>query len=134
MSQENVETVRRAMQAYDDLGLDGLTEFLDADINWRAAEGAPDDTGEINGIEAMRRYLGDFPETFDDLTVTPTEMRDLSDDRVFAALRMKGRARLSGVETEICFAVVYTLRDGKIVRGREYLNRADALKAVGPEE
>ena len=30
--------------------------------------------------------------------------------------------------------VVYTISDGKIVRGREYLERADALKAVGLEE
>jgi ketosteroid isomerase-like protein len=27
--------------------------------------------------------------------------------------------------------VVYTLRDGKIVRGREYIDRSEALEAVG---
>src|SRR5689334_3318360 len=124
MSEENVEIVRRSLQAYNDLGFDGLAEFLDENINWRAAEGAPDDAGETNGIEAMRRYLGDFPETFTDVTVVPIEVLDLSDDRVLAVQRMKGRAKLSGIETELRFAVVYTLRDGKIVRGREYLERA----------
>ena len=134
MSQENVEIVRRAIQAYDDFGFDGLTGFLDQDVNWRAAEGAPDDVGEMNGIEAMRRYFADFPEMFEDLTTVPTEVLDLGDDRVLAVLRMKGRARLSGVETELTFAAVYTLRDGKIVRGREYLDRVEALKAVGLQE
>ena len=76
----------------------------------------------------MRRYLGDFPEMFADVTVVPIEVLDLGDDRVLAVQRMKGRARLSGIETDIYFAVVYTLRAGKIVRGREYLERA-----VGPQ-
>jgi len=29
------------------------------------------------------------------------------------------------------YAVVYTVQDGKIVRGREYATRTQALKAVG---
>src|SRR6476620_9833819 len=134
MSQENVEVVCRSLQAYNDLGLDGLAEFLDENINWRAAEGAPDDVGEINGIKAMRRYLGDFPEMFADVTVVPIEVLDFGDDRVLAVQRMKGRAKLSGVETEVRYAVVYTLRDGKIVRGREYFTKDEALKAVGLRE
>ncbi len=42
-----------------------------------------------------------------------------------------GRARASGIETELRYAVVYTLRNGKIVRGREYIDREHALEAVG---
>jgi ketosteroid isomerase-like protein len=61
------------------------------------------------------------------------ELVDLGDDRVLALQHATGRARLSGVETEIRFAVVYTLRDGKIVRGREYMTRAQALEALRQE-
>jgi ketosteroid isomerase-like protein len=46
----------------------------------------------------------------------------------------EGRARLSGVTTELRYAIVYTLRDGKIVRGREYANRQEAFAAVGLAE
>ena len=35
------------------------------------------------------------------------------------------------METELRYAVVYTLREGKIVRGREYMDREQALAAVG---
>ena len=45
--------------------------------------------------------------------------------------RITGRARLSGVETEFRYAVVCTIQDGKIIRGREYATRAEALEAVG---
>ena len=52
-------------------------------------------------------------------------------DHVVALRHMTGRARLSGVEAEIRFAVGYTLRDGKIVRGREYGAVRKSLEASG---
>ena len=42
--------------------------------------------------------------------------------------------RASGVPAELRYAAVYTIRDGKIVRGREYLTMDDALRAAGLTE
>src|SRR5262249_51784574 len=134
MSQENVETVRKSFEAFADRGLDGLAESWDQNINWRAMEGAPDDVGEMNGAEAMRRYVGDWLDMFDDFTLAIDELVDAGDDRVVAAQRVSGRAKASGIETELRFAVVYTLHDGKVVRGREYATRDQALEAVGLRE
>jgi ketosteroid isomerase-like protein len=134
VSQENVEIVRRSWQAFADSGLDALMEFYDREINHRAIEGAPDDVGEMHGKDALRRYLQDWLDTFEDITTVPTELLDAGDDRVVGVQRVTGRARLSGVETELCYAVVYTLRDGRIVRGREYADRQQALEAVGLAE
>jgi ketosteroid isomerase-like protein len=47
---------------------------------------------------------------------------------------MKGRAKLSGVAIDLRYAAISTVRDGKIVRGREYLSVEDALAAVGLSE
>ena len=52
-------------------------------------------------------------------------------DAVVGVLRSRGRAKLSGVETDSTFGVVFSLRDGKIARGREYATRAEALEAAG---
>jgi ketosteroid isomerase-like protein len=134
MSQENVEIVRESLSAYTDRGLDALAEFWDADISWQAIEGAPDDVGEMHGPEAVRRYLEDWIDMFDDVTNVPEEVLDLGDDRVIAVQHATGRAKASGVQTDIRYAVVYTLRDGKIVRGREYIDRNRALEAVGLSE
>jgi ketosteroid isomerase-like protein len=43
---------------------------------------------------------------------------------------LTGRARLSGVETEFRYAVVYTLREGRIFRVKEYRDREAALAAL----
>ena len=134
MPQENVEVVRRSWQAFADGGLDAYMDFFDREIIWRAIEGAPDDVGEMYGKDAIRRYVQDWLDTFEDITSVPTELLDVGDDRVIGVQHVTGRARLSGVETELRYAVVYTLRDGRIVRGREYADRQQALKALGLAE
>jgi ketosteroid isomerase-like protein len=114
--------------------VDALIEYFDPEIDWRAIEGAPDDVGEMHGKDAVRRYLQDWLDTFEGITSVPTELIDAGDDLVVAALHVTGRARLSGIKTELRYAVAYTVRDGRIVRGREYADRDEALKAVGLAE
>jgi ketosteroid isomerase-like protein len=128
---ENVEIVRASLRAFADGGLDAMAPFWDPDIDWRAIEGAPDDVGEMLGKAAVRQYLQEWVDMFDGITNVPEELLDVGDDRVVAVQHVTGRAKLSGIETELRYAIVYTLRDGKIVRGREYSDREQALEAVG---
>jgi ketosteroid isomerase-like protein len=131
MSQQNVDVVRDSWTALAAGGLDAMAEFWDEEISWRAIEDAPDDSGEMHGVAAARRYVEDWLDTFEDIVNVPQELLDVGDERVIAVQHVTGRARLSGVETELRYAVVYTLRDGKIVRVKEYRNREQALDAVG---
>ena len=131
MSKENLEIVRGSLKAFAHGGIDAMAEYWDPDINWRAIEGAPDDVGEMHGRAAMRRYIQEWVDMFDDITNVPEEILDLGDDRVLAVQHVTGRAKGSGIETELRYAVVYTLRDGKIVRAREYIDRQQAVEAAG---
>ena len=57
MSQENVKTVRDAFVAYNRGDLDAfLDEYWTDDIDYRAAEGALDDHGPIQGKDALRAW------------------------------------------------------------------------------
>jgi ketosteroid isomerase-like protein len=134
MSQENVEIVRDAVVAYNRGDLDAWFKYCADDIDYRAVEGAPDDHGPIHGRVAMRAYLQDWIDTFDDLTVEPLELIDAGGEQVVAVFRFGGRAKLSGVETDLTYAALYTIRDGKIARGREYWTKEQALKAAGLRE
>jgi len=66
--------------------------------------------------------------------VVAEELCDAGDGRVVATQHVTGRAKASGVETELRYAVVYTVREGQIVRGREYIDLVTALEAVGLRE
>jgi ketosteroid isomerase-like protein len=134
VSQENVEVVTRSLKAFADEGLDALAEFWDADITWRAIPGAPDDVGEMRGRDAARRYTQDWLDTFENFAVVPEELLDLGDDRLLAVLRLEGRARQSGAQSELRYAVLYRLCAGKIVDVREYADRDQAVEALGRKQ
>jgi ketosteroid isomerase-like protein len=135
MSQENVESVREALVAYNRGDLDVfLDEYWTDDIDYRAVEGAPDDHGPIHGKAEMRAYMQDWFDTFDDLKVEPLEVIDAGQDQAVAVVRFGGRAKLSGVEVDLTFAALYTVRDGKVARGREYWTKEQALEAAGLSE
>jgi ketosteroid isomerase-like protein len=101
MSQPNVEIVRAFLAAFSDRGLDAFAEFVDPDINWRAVEGAVDDVGEIEGLAAVRAYVAHWLDTFENLALEPEELIDAGSDHVLAVLRLRGRAKVSGIETEL---------------------------------
>jgi ketosteroid isomerase-like protein len=134
MSQENVKTVRDAATAFNRRDLDAWLKYWTDDIDYRAAEGAPDDHGPIQGKDALRAFVQDWLDTFDDFRAEPIELIEAGEDKVIAVMRISGRAKLSGVETNLTYAELNTLRDGKIARGRQYWTRDEALEAAGLSE
>jgi ketosteroid isomerase-like protein len=138
MSQENVELLRSWYARFRVQNSEVLDYFYqhvwDPAIDWRAMAGAPDDLGPIEGRDAMRRYLEEGLEVFDDVILEAEELIDGGEDQVVVVLRFTGRGKLSGVESQLKFAILYTLRDGRIVSGREYATKEEALEAVGLEE
>ena len=133
MSQENVEVVKAAYEAFARGGLDRYMEHLTDDVVYRSF-GAPDDIGPFHGKDAVRAWLQDWIDTFDGFRMEPVELIDAGGDTVIAVERFGGRAKLSGVETEQIVGDVVTIRNGKIARGHEYPTREQALEAAGVEE
>jgi ketosteroid isomerase-like protein len=131
MSQENVEIVEAAYQALADEGLDRWIEHWADDLEHRSIEGAPDDRGPIHGKDAMRAYVEDWIELFDDYRIEPIELIDAGENTVVAVLRFGGRAKLSRIQTDQIMGAVFQIRDGKIAVGREYATRGEALEAAG---
>ncbi len=100
MSQENVEVVKVAYEAFARGGLDRYMEHFTDDVVYRAVEGAPDDPGPIHGKDAVRAWLQDWIDMFDGFWMEPVELIDAGGDTVVAVERFGGRAKLSGVETD----------------------------------
>jgi ketosteroid isomerase-like protein len=83
---------------------------------------------------AVRAYVQDWLDNFDNFRSEVVELLDAGEDTVIAVVRISGLARLSGIETDLTYAALYTIRDGKIARGREYETRQEALEAAGLRE
>ena len=85
----------------------------------------------MRGTEAVRRYIADWLETFDDLTLTRDEVIEVDADRVLVCQRLGGRARQSGIEAQLSFAVVYTIRDWRADYGARVRHEGEAVEALG---
>ena len=134
MSQENVEVVRKVIEAFNRGDLDAWLVYWTDDIDLRVAPGLPDDHGPINGKDALRAFLQGWLDTFDEFRIEPIELIDAGKDNVVVFMRLSGRAKLSGVETDLTYAELDTFRDGKIARARQYWTRDEALEAAGLSE
>ena len=134
MSREEIAAVENAYRALATGGLDRFIEHWTDDLDHRSIEGAPDDRGPIHGRAAMRAYVQEWMDLFDDFRIEPVELIDAGDGEVVAVLRFGGGAKLSGVETDQTMGAVFEIRDGQIARGREYSTRAEALEAAGMTE
>ena len=70
-------------------------------------------------------------EVFEDLRFDHDRILDL-DDRIVALGTFRGRGRVSGMEFGPApFAIVITLRDGKMMRFEWFASAEDALRAAG---
>jgi len=135
MSQENVEVVKVAYEAFARDGLDGFMEYFTDDVEYRVVPGAPDGSlSPLHGQDAVRAWLQDWIDMFDGFWQQLVEVIDAGGDTVFTAERFGGRARLSGVEADSPNWTIFTIRDGKIARGHEYPTREQALEAAGLRE
>jgi ketosteroid isomerase-like protein len=134
MSRENVEIVRRLTEALNARDLDRYyVEFFDPDVEWQTSTEDPD-AAIHRGLQAYKRYLEQWIESFDGLQADVEEYIDVGDDRVFTWSRFTGLGRASGAAADWYLAILFTVRDGKVVRGEEYFDRAEALEAAGLRE
>jgi ketosteroid isomerase-like protein len=129
MSQENVEVVRRALEAFS--AKDGTTflALLHPEVNWDFAARLID-PGIRQGHAEIKENLREIEETWETLCSEPQELIDAG-DQVVAVLRMRGRGRLSGVEVDANVAYVFDLIGERIVRARHHRDREEALAAAG---
>jgi ketosteroid isomerase-like protein len=133
MSQENVEVVRRCYGFWTNRDFSLLTEVVDPDAVLDLSRNVFN-PGIHHGFDDLRRFLEQVDEAWENFQIEPEELID-GDDHVFAAVRMSGRGRGSGVEVEMQLFAVWTLREGKVLRlTGGYRDRAEALEAAGLRE
>ena len=132
MSQENVEAVRRAWDAFNRGDVDALFANMADDVEFEEDPVFPE-AGICRGRDEIRAYIASFQEGVADLRFEIEELRDLG-DQVIALLHETARGKSSGVDVVQRPAFLYEFRDGLIVRVRAYLDRAEGLEAVGLSE
>ena len=131
MSQENVEIVRAAYEAWNAGDMDAWADFLAPDVISRPPEGWPE-PGPFVGREAFVRWCEQLRETWDADALEPIgDFIDIG-DRV--AVRQIWRGAGYGPEANMEMTNVFTVRRGRIFYQEFFWDHAEALETLGLSE
>jgi ketosteroid isomerase-like protein len=129
MSRENVEIVKRALDAFSRGDADAFAALTTEDLLWKTGLGAVE--GEVfHGREGVETYFARLDSAWESFRFLSDEYRDLG-DVVVALGRLRGEGRGGGVPVESPVGAVWDLREEKIWRLRAYLDQAEALEVAG---
>jgi ketosteroid isomerase-like protein len=129
MSQENLEYVRRTLEAYGRGDFDAALANAPDDAEWVIAAENPN-ARTLRGPGEIRAYMRDWQETLGAMRYDIVELIDAG-DAIVCLGKVSGRAGDDGPEVTVALATVTWFRDGVPVKTHEFLDAGDALEAVG---
>lgn len=130
MSEQNVETVRRANTAFKEGDREGALANYHPDAEWRDLQHAPDTPEYVRGVAAIRAIWQQWEQAFDELTADIGEFIDAG-DFVVAVTHWLAKGRESGLSLDLRTVDVYEFAGGKIVGVTVgYADKAEALLAL----
>jgi ketosteroid isomerase-like protein len=132
MSQENVDLVRHAYEAFlrGDLAVSLAKWHPDVEMDGR---NLPD--GRVHrGHQGILDHVTSWTNLWEDWRVEVDRCIDAGDGRVVVLTHERGRHKATGMELDALHAELYTVRNGQIVRWQGFSDRAEALEAAGLRE
>jgi ketosteroid isomerase-like protein len=128
MPQQNIELLRRGFERLVATG-EPLWDTVHEEVEVHDHDIL--DAGEYRGHAGLRRWLEDWGAAWAEYGFEPQEFIEAGDS-VVVIIRVKAKGLGSGVEVERQDGLVYSFRDGRIVRLDYYNSRHQAREAVGP--
>jgi ketosteroid isomerase-like protein len=134
MSQQNVEIVRQAVEAFNREDAHAFVALASPNVEWEDAIFWSGVTRTYWGREELREWFNQVLEPWESLHVGVEEITEAGNDGVFYCLFLTGRGKGSGVDTELRVWAVNWFADGKVSRRRVFREREEALEAAGLSE
>jgi ketosteroid isomerase-like protein len=130
MSQENVETFRRSLEAFDRRDKASWLETRDEDYEVVTSNEWPE--GDVRGREAAWDFYVTIADTFERRPFSDDiEVIDAGPDNVVVHQRNDVPGGESGVNVVLDYWIVLSFRDGKIIRDQWFENRDEAFEVAG---
>jgi ketosteroid isomerase-like protein len=130
MSQQNIDTVRKGIEAWNRRDAELWLSYAAPQIEWRPAGPAAVERSVYRGYDEVAAGFESTWQTWEEFRLEESDVRDLDDSALWLG-RAKMRGGTSHIELDEEFAIHFLLHDGKVVRMRAFPTWRDALEAVG---
>jgi ketosteroid isomerase-like protein len=129
MSQENIATFRRAIDAFNRGDTQALASMLDSTSEWDWSRSIGPDKAVYRGPEEIIGFWEEFAAAFERIRLEIEDVVEVGGGLVAGMLSvMQGRG---GIEVEARNAWLIALRNGKLARLEMFQTMAEALEAAG---
>ncbi len=133
MSQENVDTVRAAFEAFNSGDIERVIARVHPDFEVEISAELSTEPDTYRGPDGMRRYFRSFEDAMEEIRFEAERFWDVGDAVVVAA-RLTAKGRHTAIPVTQQFVQVWTLRGGDAMSVRTYASLSEALRVVGLEE
>jgi len=131
MSEENLEILRAAVEAWNSGGTDEMLAFYPEDVIWYPFPDAPGGSEGLHGHGAIRDMMVGWTDSFEDFAVATEELRDLG-DRVLWLGAISGTIKGSRAPvSQPMGGLAWDFRGGKVGRSSFFPSWEEALEAAG---
>ena len=131
MSEENLEIVRAATDAFNRGDLDAAFKDVGTDFEYDQTRAVGMDRSVFN-LDEFRDLLATFANSWESFTIGADELID-GGEQVVMPFTNVARGR-DGIEVQARGVWVWTIRDGSVVRACLYQELQEALEAAGLSE
>ena len=132
MSQENVEVVRRAFEAWNQGGAESAKRFWAEDYEFHDPPNFPD-SRVVRGRDAIAAYQTDQVRVLGDMKFALVDVRE-RDQTVVSRIELTIHGPASGIDVPGEIAQVIEVADGRVQRLRVFMTWEEALEAAGLSE
>jgi ketosteroid isomerase-like protein len=129
MGTESADVVRDMYEAFARGDVAAVLAAMVDDIEWHESEGMPYGGVHRSPDAVVQGVFGPLLHDIPDFTVTPEEII-ASGDRVAVVARYGGTGAESGARLDLQVVHVYDVRDGKVVRFRQFADTVKFLEVV----
>ena len=133
MSQENLESLRQALDAVNRRDYAAWAAVCDPEVLNVPPVSWPE-SDPTQGPEAVWTFFIEASDQWEDCVYEHGELIDAGDDKAVAWVRGEMRGKASGAGVPWSFWQAVTLRNGNALRIDWFIDRDEALEAVGLSE
>jgi uncharacterized protein len=131
MSEQNVESVRQAVEAFNQGDADAFVTLGTDDVEWEDAIFWTEGTRTFTGKDEVREWFAQVQEPWERIQLAVEEILEAGKDGLVVGFRLTGRGRSSGADTQLQVWQVLWFREGLLAKRQIFRDRVAALEAAG---
>ncbi|GAC1436507.1 MAG: hypothetical protein NVSMB51_08040 [Solirubrobacteraceae bacterium] len=126
------DVARAIFEGFNRERVQGLVPYLHPEVVWTSDPNVPE-PGIYDGLTAVTAYLVGLVSPFEAFRIEPQEYIDRGEE-VLAITQAFGRNIASPVELALVWCLLFTVRDGRAVLIRSFLDKDAALRYMEGEK